>query len=665
MGKKRKAGKPFGAAGVSGTTKDDRKVRFDVNENFDDSEDDFHTQGDQILLDDRPESKRRRKIEEEYTALQPSDEEILAYESSDVDEDDSDDDLHSQNPADAVSRGLIRDDASQSGSQASTEADNLGDNLRDWGTTRQSYYNAEAIETEADALEEEAEAKRLQQKRLEGMKEADFGFDEEEWAEGLKGETGLEASTRTVYEKLPDVVVTGDMDDVEKLKILRTRYPEFEPLAKDFVSLQPLLAELRELAQAENILFRKARATPIGVTKWRALSSYLGSIAMYFAILTSTVDSDLTENSPVAMPPADLRNHPIISSIVRSRQLWEKAKSVKLPQPGQFPDEETKDKEVSAKEAQRSIGHLQSEVSSSDLRRPKQKKKRLSKSERAALSANAAAEAERAARLAKTEADLADLSSLLEPSSKQKPSNAPKAVPPPNPPDEDSDFGDEVPLTTAEAAEKAQRKKSLRFYTSQIAQKANKRGAKGRDAGGDTDVPYRERVIEKRERLNREAQRRGREENRAADFDSNDNDSGGHDQADVELAKQIRQAANADADAEGYYQTISSANKAKQARKAAYAEAARQNGTVHEHQEESVGPDGKRKITYAIEKNKGLMPQRSKLVRNPRVKKKIRYEQKKKKLGSMRQVYRGGEGRGGYGGEATGINRNVVRGVKL
>lgn len=600
--------------------------------------------------------------------LQPSDEEILGYESSDVDEDDLDDDIYDEDTANAISRGLIRDDASQSASHASAETNDLGDNLRDWGTTRQSYYDADAIETEADALEEEAEAKRLQQKRLDGMTEADFGFDEEEWAEDLREEAGAEVNRRTVYEKLPDVVVTGDMDDVEKLKILKARYPEFEPLAKDFVSLQPLLAHLRELSQAEEKLFGKSSTTPVGVTKWRALSSYLGSIAMYFAILTSTCESDLTQHSSVAIPPADLRNHPIISSIVRFRHLWEKARDVRLPPLGQFPDEETKDQEVSAQEAQTPNGQIQTELSSNSPPRTKRKKKRLSKAERAAISANAAAEAERAARLAKTEADLADLSLLLEPPSKQKQPSLLKAVPPVNHSDHDSDFGDEAPLTRAEAAEKAQRKKSLRFYTSQIAQKANKRGAKGRDAGGDTDVPYRERVIEKRERLNREAQRRGREDNRAADFDhDNDNDSGGDEQADADaaLAKKIRQEADADAEAGGYYQTISSATKAKKAKQTAYAEAARQNGTVRELEEETVGAGGKRKITYAIEKNKGLMPQRSKLVRNPRVKKKVQYLRKSKKLGSMRPVYKGGEGRGGYGGEATGINRNVVRGVKL
>ena len=65
---------------------------------------------------------------------------------------------------------------------------------------------------------------------------------------------------------------------------------------------------------------------------------------------------------------------------------------------------------------------------------------------------------------------------------------------------DDSDFGDEVGLTAATAAEKARKKKSLRFYTSQIAQKANKREGKGRTVGGDDDIPYRERLKDRQAR---------------------------------------------------------------------------------------------------------------------------------------------------------------------
>lgn len=75
---------------------------------------------------------------------------------------------------------------------------------------------------------------------------------------------------------------------------------------------------------------------------------------------------------------------------------------------------------------------------------------------------------------------------------------------------DNSDFGEEDALDVRTAAEKAARKKSLKFYTSQIVQKSNKRAGAGRDAGGDMDLPYRERLKDRQARLLAEAERRGK-----------------------------------------------------------------------------------------------------------------------------------------------------------
>jgi len=59
MGKKRKAGRP------AQKTEAPARTKFDVEERFDDSEDEFQAGRDQILLDDGPETKRRRRVAEE------------------------------------------------------------------------------------------------------------------------------------------------------------------------------------------------------------------------------------------------------------------------------------------------------------------------------------------------------------------------------------------------------------------------------------------------------------------------------------------------------------------------------------------------------------------------------------------------------------------------
>ncbi len=83
-------------------------------------------------------------------------------------------------------------------------------------------------------------------------------------------------------------------------------------------------------------------------------------------------------------------------------------------------------------------------------------------------------------------------------------------------------------------------------------------------------------------------------------------------------------------------------------------------------EEEAVeeGEDGQRRsITYQIEKNKGLTPKRSKLQRNPRVKHRHKFEKAKvRRKGAVRQVRTEVKK---YGGELTGINARVKKGVKL
>ena len=73
--------------------------------------------------------------------------------------------------------------------------------------------------------------------------------------------------------------------------------------------------------------------------------------------------------------------------------------------------------------------------------------------------------------------------------------------------------------------------------------------------------------------------------------------------------------------------------------------------------------DEKRAITYKIAKNKGLTPKRSKLQRNPRVKNRMKYSKAlKRRKGAVREVR---DQNSKYGGEASGINMRVKKGVKF
>ncbi|KAJ5561862.1 hypothetical protein N7461_000623 [Penicillium sp. DV-2018c] len=623
--RKRKAGRPAQQKSSPEPSK------FDIEERFDDSEDEFQTGRDEILLEEGPETKRRRRVAEDEELIQPSDEEILGYESADDDEDvEEEDDEYDD-------MGLPK-----KGAQSEEEEE---DGIAAWGTSKKDLYNADQIETEVDALEEEQEAKRLQLKQLQAMNEADFGFDESEWMDSGKG-TEDDTNAGVVTEVLPQLEITDDMSTEEKLKILKSRYPEFEPLAKDFVDLQNSYKDLQQAASKASSTdadSEEPQPSPVPVVKFRALSAYLGTISMYFMLLSSPSPDATSEHVP--MTPAELRQHPVMGSLVKFRKLWNMVKDLEeeIEEPAQKVVKETKTQPAKADKQEKT----------QEIKKPKQKK--LSKAE----IAQAEAEALRAERLRQTEAGLADLDKLTtEPARKRKTQKTKTPLK-----DDDSDFGDEDALTAHEAEEKAKQKRSLRFYTSQIAQKANKRNAAGRDAGGDADLPYRERLRDRQARLNAEAEKRGQRELRPEQQLGGDSDD-----EDRRVAHELRRGEGAkDDDDDEYYDMVASRSKQrkddKKARADAHAEAERLGGMVYE--QEVVGEDGKRAITYQIQKNKGLHAKRSKDSRNPRVKKRKKYEEKKKKLGSTKQLYKGGEGRGGYGGELTGIKKNLVKSVKL
>ncbi|KAF7585648.1 hypothetical protein BBP40_010361 [Aspergillus hancockii] len=643
MGKRKANGRPA-ARNASAP----ERTKFNIEERFDDSEDDFQAGRDQVLLEEAPEAKRRRRVIQEEEMLQSSDEEIMGYES--VDEDDLDDEEmdedDDQDEDDEIDdEELLRPSNKRRGAGSDASNDEDGEGIADWGSSKKDLYNADQIETEADALEEEEEAKRLQQKHLQALDEADFGFDETEWVESGKAQEDGEGDTGVVTEVLPQLEITDDMSTEEKLKILKSRYPEFEPLANDYVELQATHQTLAEDAEAADVS-EEAEVTPTAVIKHRALSAYLGTITMYFMLLTSSRDAS---GNPTPLSPAQLRSHPVMGALVKFRKLWETVKDITDPKVSG--SEEDVDSEVE----EAPIAKKQSKKDK-ETQLPKKKKEKVSKAQRASEAAQAEAEARRAERLRETEANLADLSNLVTKPGKKRVS---QEVEQSTKDADDSDFGDEDALTAKEAEEKAKQKRSLRFYTSQLAQKANKRTAAGRDAGGDADIPYRERLRDRQARLNAEAEKRGKQQPKGSEILGGDSDDEDH-----RVANELRGDGSDD---DGYYDMIASRSKQrkddKKARAEAHATAAREGGQVAFQEE--IGPDGKRAITYQIEKNKGLAAKRSKDSRNPRVKKRKRFEDKKKKLNSIRQTYKGGEGRGGYGGELTGIKKNLVKSVKL
>ncbi|KAH8164551.1 hypothetical protein CIB48_g3706 [Xylaria polymorpha] len=608
MGKKRKATTTTKSSGPRDYNPKDGKLGpVSSYRDVMDDQDRFEEDNDEILFNEGPKTKRQRAEE----LLEDDDEEILGYsEDSDVDDDEP------PPPKSGKSAKRQNDDDSDT-EQRQGEAEEEHDDGY-WGSSRKDYYDADQIETTVDAEEEEKEALRLQKKKLAKMSEADF-FNEDEW---LAGEAEEANQDDVVTEVLKEVEIPPDMDPEERTRLLQSRYPELPFLADELLQLQPKLVDLQKEAQGQDPM-------SLAVIKYRVLGSLVATLAMYFGILTSPArDGDGVTKT---IDPSELREHEVMSTLLECRNAWKKVESLEGSKPAASVDvlpSLPKDEDV--------------EILNEDSVKPKETKE-TNKAKRAR------AKAERKAKA--FEDSLADLDSLF-----YSPTVSKKAMPKDAAEDSNSDFGEEEYLDSKTAADKAARKKSLRFYTSQIAQKANRRAAGGRDAGGDMDIPYRERLKDRQARLNAEAEKRGKKgSNIGADLGE------GSDDEDHETGKAIRDKGN-----EEYYDMIAASSNKRKNDKAAKAAALSAAGSADRVVGvEKVGPDGRREITYAIKANKGLAPKRKKEVRNPRVKKKLAYQSKLKKLKSQKAVYSGGPGKGGYAGEKSGLKTNLVKSVKL
>ncbi|KAI1337857.1 Sas10 C-terminal domain-containing protein [Xylariaceae sp. FL0016] len=614
MGKKRKASS--GPSGPKGPReydpKDARLGRISSYKDIADEQERYFLDQDQIIFDDGPKSKRQKAIEEDEAFMEDSDEEILNenYEDSDTDSDDEEREDFTQKPTKADKR--------KSGRVAEDEEDDEGEegDTGYWGASRKDYYNADQIETTVDAEEEEREAARLQKKKLAKMSDADF-FDENEW---LAPNAGDEDQNDTVTEVLTkDIEIPSDMGPVERYRLLQERHPEFPALADELLRLQPQLVELQRDAEGQD-------SKSLVVIRYRVLSSYVATLAMYFAILTSPARDG--SGAAKTLDPAELREHEVVGTLVECRQAWEKVEQLKASNKAQAAGSLPSPPEDNIVAIDEEEDHAPKVIKETN----KEKRQKA-----------------KAARKAQAiEDSLADLDALTAPKKTKK-----KAVIKKTEDDSHSDFGEEETLDARAADEKAARKKSLRFYTSQIVQKANRRAEAGRDVGGDLDIPYRERLKDRQARLNAQAEKRGKNSSLGADL----GDESGGDDDDV-AAADVRNAADAE-----YYNTVAAASHKKKADKASRAAALAAAG---DRIVEELNEDGtRRQIGWTIEKNKGLAPKRRKENRNSRVKKRKQYDTKKKKLASQKAIYKGGEGRGGYGGELSGLKTNLVKSIKL
>ncbi|KAG6890791.1 hypothetical protein C0995_003224 [Termitomyces sp. Mi166 len=613
-----------------------------------DAEDLFHASRDKVLLEGNNETHQDDEDDEdEVFALKGMDDGEDEVEDVDMDYEDQDEEEEGEDIEDTINeinkKGKKEKKKKRKNGESSEEDSEYEE--ESWGKSKAAWYSSNAAQLESDDEEgnelEEQEAKRLQSKMREEMQDNDFGLDDALNTEVGDDTDGLVEPTPTATQRLPQ-------DKKLLIRHLEKTSPETLALARDWEDAVGTLTKTQEKIQK------------IGAENPDALS--LGMLHIYYqASLTYTTTLafylHLASSEKYAQRPELLKAHPILRRLLTLKQSLVTLEDLDFA----ASDSEDESDEDDDDDASMTFDNMMIDGKAlwddnEDLRLQDDELELLLKDQREAeLPEPELPEPPRKKRKTSRAAAKATGASpvfdLVEPefvSSKASLSHnlSDAAV--------TDAFGEVASLHHADAADKSARKKSLRFHTSKIeSASARRKGARSQALGGDDDIPYRERKKERNARLageNPKNRGQGGEDLDAIEPESR-TEIKGRDSDD-----------EATEDANGYYELVKKQMTTKKVQKKAEYEAMVEAARPDFGEDAATGP---RSLTRAILANKGLTPHRPKSVRNPRVKKRLKFEKAKKKLSSQKAVYKGGLAETGrYDGERSGISK-VVKSIRL
>lgn len=279
----------------------------------DDAIEQFHSQGDKILLNKIGATKAKKTVYD-YSS---NEEEVLAFDdssdnsSNDEGESDMDDKVYGTD----MEEDDLDDDDMEQEQNGEEEYDDSGK----WGRKKGVYYSGNKLDNEEDALLEEEEAKALQAKMLKQLDTNDFGLDAfkvDEKAKLLKTEEELKAEKRAKKtlgneddESLQKIAKNlSIMSKKEKLDFLQRESPELFELIRDFkLKLEELdesllpISKLIKTGQIPN-----STASEFIANKTKLYLTYCCHLSFYFVLKTQRIPVD---------------NHPIVKNILQFRNL--------------------------------------------------------------------------------------------------------------------------------------------------------------------------------------------------------------------------------------------------------------------------------------------------------------------------------------------------------
>ncbi|XP_038875489.1 something about silencing protein 10 isoform X2 [Benincasa hispida] len=644
-----------------------RRVAEDdaASEDMDDEIDAFHRQRDVIPLDingDAPES--------DEDAEQP----VFNLEGIDDEDDDDEDDgedIRDTGLAAKIARqqkflrekfGGVEDEMHED------EDEDMEEQKTVWGGRKSKYYDADNRDFEIQSsddeslAEEEEEVIRLQKEKAKTFSLEDFGLEDESDRELTLEEIsakGIDSKTSARNEASENMDAT--YQEIAKDVNALTREEQMDVLSSSAPELIGLLSELNEavdqLESKVNPVLNKVRNGKIAVggglqyleLKQGLLLSYCQAIAFYLLLKS--------EGQAV-------RDHPVIARLVEIKNLLDKVKELDENLPYKLEDI------INIYQREETDGKLNKEndpVSSEFFTKDQGSSHRSSDSQKVGLP-NAKTGSENVDKLkekGKKEGkhkqvgyqmsvqsmEMLKVRALLEEKLKQKDFTliepkqygAKKHMQPINRKLEAyGDFNDDTDALATQwkgQDNSASAADLMRLVSAKLKPKV---------ISGDDDLPTRDDIGERRRKYELQMLARAGVESKngtsvpESNSDSDDGVLKGNGEVDSEdeLYKQVKRqrAAELAAKAEIYSRT-----------------------TATPSSPEIV--NGKRKISYQMEKNRGLTRKRKKLTKNPRKKYKLKFQDaENRRKGQVREVKKPIHL---YGGEATGINPGISRSIRF
>ncbi|KAG2186968.1 hypothetical protein INT44_003196 [Umbelopsis vinacea] len=620
MGKKRTPGRRREIVDHSGDYDNRTEGKIDAintwNDIEHDDEDQFHEDREKVLLG----YEKQMRGDDDDSEM--SEQEVYGLEGVDSDDEEDQNDYQS-------------DDDDEKDDEEEKESES-------WGQSKKSYYDADEGSDLEEMREEEQEAIRLQKKRIEAM-------DEEDFVEAGWGGVSLEKDddedrklVESVNKDLEDITFSKyvyhfaphasdiesariskrlrtNMPTTEVLKILQNESPELVELLSEFKDRLSTIKELApvitttqssysSICSLQQVTDSKNKAVEFFKFKYHLILNYLTNIAFYLCLKASGA--------------SNIRDHPVIGSLVELRTSIEKAEAIekKLNMEKQISHvtKQLEELHTAPKKAVNKNGKTNGKA-------PKKTAKPVEIAEE--LPEESEDESE-------IEDDHIDVPMIEEEFKSMKKANKKRKRPIAN-----DDFQDLDALDTVDIEDKAAKKRSLRDYVAKIDTKQQRKSAKYQ---GDSDIPYKDRA-------KRDQKGVAQPQDNSADLDDAD-----WDDTDVQRAQ-----GNAEDENDDLYEQVKAKKAAlKESKKADY-EATRMPIIA----DADLADGDKRSVTWQILKNRGLTPHRKKENRNSRVKHRSKYEKKMKNLSSFRAVAKTQDG--AYGGEKTGIRTGLARSVKL